>query len=148
MPVSEACGRLGMLSPLTVPEHTGLVGEGRRSAGPLAPDLHPGLNQRLVHPRGDAQLGDPPVPGGAGLVLAIAEGQARALGQQGSPPGGLLQFCDRGGFAGGCQPPAARRRCRRTRACVPRRRSAARLLMRTRVERLFDLGKLYWMDRT
>ena len=99
---------------LTVPENTGLVGGDRRSAGPLAPYLDPGLNQRLVYPGGRAQLGNVPVPGSAGLVLAIAQGQAGALGQQGSPPGGgLLELGDRGGFLIGGQPPAGSGRCGR-----------------------------------
>ena len=50
-----------------------------------------GLNRRLVHPGGGAQLGDLPILGGVALVLAIAEGRACALGQQGSPPGGRVQ---------------------------------------------------------
>ena len=99
---------------LTVPEHTGLVGGDRPGAGPLAPHLDPGLNHHLVHPGGHAQLGNIPVPGSAGLVLAVTQGQAGALGQQGSPPGGgLLELGDRGGFLVGGQPPAARRRCGR-----------------------------------
>jgi hypothetical protein len=92
------------------------VGEGRRGAGPLAPNLDPGLNQRLVCPGGDAQLGDLPVPGGIDLVLAIAEGQTGALCQQGSPSGGgVLQLGYRGGFLAGGQPPAASGGCRRSR---------------------------------
>ncbi len=83
------------------------MGEGRCGGGPLAPDLDPGLDQRLVYPGGDAQVGDLPVPGGGELVLAIAEGQPSALGQQGSPPGGgLRQLGDCGGFLVGCPPPA------------------------------------------
>src|SRR5260370_41467854 len=39
------------------------------------------------HSGGEAQFSDLPVPGGLELVLAIAEGPASALGQQGSPPG-------------------------------------------------------------
>jgi len=58
------------------------VGEGRCGGGPLAPNLDPGLNQRLVHPGGDTQAGDLPVPDGVELLLAIAEGQTRALSQQ------------------------------------------------------------------
>ena len=52
--VSEATERLSAMSPLTVPENTGLVGIGQRGARPLAPDFDPGFNQRLVHPGGDA----------------------------------------------------------------------------------------------
>lgn len=37
--VSETAGRLGQMSPLTVPENTSLMGDGRRGAGPLAADL-------------------------------------------------------------------------------------------------------------
>ena len=59
----------GRPSRLTVPEHAGFVGDGRRGAGSVAPDLNPGLNQRLIHPRGDAHLGNLPIPGGAGLVV-------------------------------------------------------------------------------
>src|SRR5262249_7600742 len=74
-----------------------------------------GLNQRLIHPGGHAQLGDLPVPGGVPLVLAIAECQACALSQQGSPPGGgPLQLSDRSGFLFGCQPPAVTGWCRRS----------------------------------
>ena len=92
---------------LTVPEHAGFVSAGCRGAGPLAPDLDPGLDQGLVYPDGGAQVGDLPVPGGVALVLAVAEGQACALGQQGSQPGdGLLQFGDRGGLFAGGQPSA------------------------------------------
>jgi hypothetical protein len=88
------------------------VGESCRGGGPLAADLDPGLSQRLVHPGGDAQVGDLPVPRGVGLVLAIAEGQARALGQQGSPPGrGLCQPGDRGGLPPGSQSPALSGTC-------------------------------------
>jgi hypothetical protein len=83
---------------LTVPENTGLVGGDRCGAGPLAPHLDPGLHQRLVHPSGHAELGNVPVPGSAGLVLAVPHGQAGALGQQDSPPcGGLVELGDRGG---------------------------------------------------
>ena len=103
-------------SPLTVPENTGLVCEVRCGAGPLATDLDPGLNQRLVHPGSDAQLGDLPVPRGVELVLAISEGQACAFGQQGNPPGGdQLQSCDRDGFLVGCQPTAGSEMSRRSR---------------------------------
>ena len=101
------------MAPLTVPEHAGLVGGDRRGAGPLTPHLDPGLNQRLVHPSGHTQVGNMPVPGSVKLVLAIAQGQAGALGQQGGPPGGLLEFGDRGGFLFGCQPPAGSGLCGR-----------------------------------
>jgi len=56
---------------LTVPENTGLVGGDRRGAGPLAAHLDPGLNQRLVHPGGRAQVGNVPVPGSARLVHVL-----------------------------------------------------------------------------
>ena len=112
--MSEAAERLGAMVPLTVPENTGLVGGERRGFGPLAPYLDPGLNQRLVYPGGRAQLGNVPVPGSVKLVLAIPQGQAGALGQQGSPSGGgLLEVGDRCGFLFGCQPPAGGGRCRR-----------------------------------
>jgi hypothetical protein len=49
-------------------------------------------------------------------VLAIAEGQACALGQQGSPPGaGLRQLGDRRGFLFGCQPPVRSGVCYKSR---------------------------------
>lgn len=67
------------MSPLTVPEHTGLVGDGRRGGGPLAPDLDPGLDQRLIHPGGDAEVGNLPLPDGVELVFPIAESQTGAL---------------------------------------------------------------------
>jgi hypothetical protein len=51
------------------------VSDGRGSDGLLAPGFDPGLNRRLVHPGGGAQLGDLPIPGGVALVLAIAEGR-------------------------------------------------------------------------
>ena len=90
------------------------MGERRRGAGPLPPHLDPGLNQRLVHPGGHAQLDNVPVPGSVNLVLAITEGQAGALSQQGGPPGGgLLELGDCGGFLFGGQPPAGSGRCRR-----------------------------------
>ena len=115
-PGEQVSGRLGKMPQLTVPENAGLVGESRRGAGPLAPNLDPCLNQRLVHPGGDAQVGDLPVPGGVGLVLAIAKGQACALSQQSSPPGGsLLQLGDRSGFLVGCQLPAVSGACRMSR---------------------------------
>jgi hypothetical protein len=115
---------------LPVPENAGLVGGGRRGAGPLAPHLDPGLNQRLVRPGGHAQLGNVPVPGSAGLVLAIAQGQADALGQQGSPPGaGLRELGNRGGFRFGGQPPAASGRRRRRDDGLTRRRSGTMLLI-------------------
>ena len=86
---------------------TQACGERGCGAGPLAPDLDPGLNERLVHPGGEAQFSDLPVPGGIALVLAVAEGQACALGQQVRPPGrGLPQLGDRGGFRVGGEPPA------------------------------------------
>src|SRR5215467_10751267 len=72
-PTFAVRGRPGAMGPLTVPEHTGLVGGDRRGAGPLAPWLDPGLNQRLVHPGGHAQLGNVPVPGSVKLVLAVAQ---------------------------------------------------------------------------
>lgn len=78
--VSESTERLGKVPTLTLPEDTGLVGKGRRGGRPLAPDLDPGFKKRLVYSGGDAQLGDLPVPGGVDLALAIAQGQARALG--------------------------------------------------------------------
>ena len=61
------------MASLTVPENAGFVCEGSDTAGSMVPDLDPRFNQRLVHPGGDAQLGDLPVPGGVHLVLAIAE---------------------------------------------------------------------------
>jgi hypothetical protein len=89
------------------------LGEGR-GTGPLAPYLDPGLNQRLVHLGGCPQFGNVPVLGSVELVIAIAQGQASALGQQGSPSdGGLLELGDRGGFLFGCQLPAGIGRCRR-----------------------------------
>ena len=79
-------------------QDAGLVGERGCGAGPLAPDLDPGLNERPVCPAGEAQFSDLPVPGGIALVLAVAEGQACALGQQVRLPGrGLPQLGDRGG---------------------------------------------------
>jgi hypothetical protein len=74
-------------------QHAGLVGARGCGARPLAPDLDPALNERLVCPGGEAQFSDLPVPGGVALVLAVAEGQACALGQQVRPPGrGLPQL--------------------------------------------------------
>jgi hypothetical protein len=47
-----------------------------------------------------------PVSGSVKLVLAIAQGQAGALSQQRSPPGGgLLELGDCDGFLFGCQLP-------------------------------------------
>jgi hypothetical protein len=64
------------------------------------------------------------------LVLAIAEGQACALGQQGSPPGGgVLQLGGHSGFLAGCQPPARSGRCGRSGGRCDEETMGARLLM-------------------
>jgi len=47
-----------------------------------------GLNRRLAHPGGGAQLGDLPILGGVALVLAIAEGRACALASRAAHPAG------------------------------------------------------------
>jgi hypothetical protein len=113
--LSGVPGRAGTTAPLTVPENTGLMGEARGGAGSLAPNTDPGLGQRLVYPGGNAQAGDLPVPGRVELVLAIAEDQACALSQQGSPPGrSLRELGDRGSFLVGGQPPAVSGSCRRS----------------------------------
>jgi hypothetical protein len=78
VPGEQAAGRPGETSKSGLPQNTGPIREGRRGGGPLAPDLDPGLDQRLVYPRGDAQVGDLPVPGGVALVLPIAQGEASA----------------------------------------------------------------------
>ena len=86
------------MAPLLLCQDAGLVGERGCGAGPVAPDLYPGLSKRPVCPAGEAQFSDLSVPGGIALVLAVAEGQACALGQQVRPPGrGLPQLGDRGG---------------------------------------------------
>ena len=94
---------------------TQVLGVSVAASGPLVPDLDPGLNERPVHPGGEAQFNDLPVPGGLALVLAVAEGQACALGQQVRPPGrGLPQLGDRGGFRVGGEPSAGSGMCRKS----------------------------------
>src|SRR5215468_3838926 len=115
------------------------MGDRGLGAGPLAPHLDPGLNQRLIHPGGHAQLGDLPVPGGVPLVLAIAECQACALSQQGSPPGGgPLQLSDRSGFLFGCQPPAVTGWCRRSDGRCDDEAIGSETAHKVRVELVFE----------
>ena len=45
-------------------QDAGLVGERGCGADLPTPDLDPGLSKRLVHPSGEAQFSDLPVPGG------------------------------------------------------------------------------------
>src|SRR5215472_7087564 len=81
------------------------VRPGPGGGGPLAPDRDPAPDERRVSSRGDAQLGDLPVPAGVLPALAEAERGAGAFGQQvGAPGGGLLQFGDRRGLLLGGEP--------------------------------------------
>jgi hypothetical protein len=41
--------------------------------GPHAPEFDPGLDFRLVHTRGDAQLGDLPISSGVKLVFGMTK---------------------------------------------------------------------------
>ena len=77
------------------------MGGRRCGADPL---VHPTSVQASLSvwstPGGEAQFSDPLVPGGSALVLAIAEGQACALGQQVRPvgAGNCVTLCDLGVF--------------------------------------------------
>jgi hypothetical protein len=119
------------------------MGKGCRGGRPLAPDLDPGFNKRLIYPGSDAQLDDLPVPRGVDLVLAIAQGQARALSQQSSPPGSdVRQLGDRRSFLFGCQPPAVSGPCRRSLGRCDEKVIGSKAAHGIRVEYVFDTCKI------
>ena len=104
----------GDFRPCAVCQKDGLTGcgaasvrHGRCSGGQFPPDSDPAANERLVRPRGDAQFGYLPVPGGLQATFTETKCCACTFGQQISPPScGLCQLGNRRDFLVGCELPA------------------------------------------